>query len=144
MQANVHEELSIDTLFLAKEIASSSEQGITKFTSYFLIIFSGLYKYKLKLTLCVVHRFLMHCLDPSPSVGTCVANFSFSDIGTIGACTVGSGVFGYCAGYRRLSVPIARTAMVIGGFAGFCLAYQNSFSRLMGLSPNGRTQKSDE
>ncbi|BBN19587.1 hypothetical protein MPTK1_8g11910 [Marchantia polymorpha subsp. ruderalis] len=76
-------------------------------------------------------------IDRSPSAGTTVGNFNFSDYLKITAITAGSLPVGYLAGGSvHIRGPSMYTAGLIGLMGGFMFAYQCSAGRLMGMFPN--------
>ncbi|KAF0852167.1 mitochondrial Complex I (CI) NADH:ubiquinone oxidoreductase subunit 20.9-kDa/NUXM [Andalucia godoyi] len=78
-------------------------------------------------------------INPAPTVGQTVSNFSFSDWTIAVTCPAAAGVYGYLAG-KPLPKQSAVVAALIGGLGGYFLAYQYSSARLMGLKENSREQ----
>ncbi|CAM9884528.1 unnamed protein product [Discosporangium mesarthrocarpum] len=70
-------------------------------------------------------------VDPTPSSGKVVSNFSIGDIATFVGVTAGSAAFCF-TGVKGLRGPNAVAGAIIGGMGGFLLAYQNSYGRLTG------------
>ena len=84
-------------------------------------------------------RVLLQVVDPKPGFKRVVNNFSAKDYQTIGLATIVSMPFGYFAGTARLPQmrgPSMWMAGLTGAIGGFCLAYQASGCRLMGLLAN--------
>lgn len=78
-------------------------------------------------------------VDAKPGFKKVVNNFSGKDYQTMALTTVLSMPFGYFAGTSRLPqmrVPSMWMAGLTGAVGGFCLAYQASGCRLMGLLAN--------
>ncbi|GAQ79750.1 hypothetical protein KFL_000370240 [Klebsormidium nitens] len=77
--------------------------------------------------------------DPAPGFWKAVGNFDVNDYLKMTGLTAISLPFGYAAGNTpgaRIAGPSMYVAGMIGLFGGFCLAYQSSTGRLMGLIPN--------
>mmetsp|Transcript_2273 Transcript_2273/g.3650 ORF Transcript_2273/g.3650 Transcript_2273/m.3650 type:complete len:100 (-) Transcript_2273:58-357(-) len=78
-------------------------------------------------------------IDPKPGFKRVVNNFSRTDYQKMGLCAVVSLPFGYFAGTSRLPqmrMPSMYMAGFTGAVGGFCLAYQASGCRLMGILAN--------
>eukprot|EP00001_Collodictyon_triciliatum_P146098 25563_1 len=83
-------------------------------------------------------------IDPKPGFKRVVNNFSTQDYQKIGISIALSMPFGYFAGTSRLPqirVPSMWMAGLTGAMGGFCLAYQASGCRLMGLLANDEDVK---
>mmetsp|Transcript_34423 Transcript_34423/g.50563 ORF Transcript_34423/g.50563 Transcript_34423/m.50563 type:complete len:95 (+) Transcript_34423:85-369(+) len=71
--------------------------------------------------------------NPSPGWGDALTNFNVKDIAIVGASTAFAGTAAFFGSTTHaLRGPTARVAMVVGASAGFLIACQNSWGRLMG------------
>eukprot|EP00237_Pycnococcus_provasolii_P008981 CAMPEP_0198712776 /NCGR_PEP_ID=MMETSP1471-20131121/4469_1 /TAXON_ID=41880 /ORGANISM="Pycnococcus provasolii, Strain RCC733" /LENGTH=105 /DNA_ID=CAMNT_0044472771 /DNA_START=12 /DNA_END=329 /DNA_ORIENTATION=- len=76
-------------------------------------------------------------INPNPTNVDVVMNFSMMDMAKWVGATAVSLPYGYAAGIRpKIPVQSMCTAGLIGFSAGYLLAYQQSWGRLVGRVPN--------